>query len=184
MNAGNLGNCTSKENFIAIVDSLDNQELMRLLGQRMQPLRLAALGHAALLCNKHRTNEEVLRNCCECLHRHAVPSSSSSVSNSNSNVNVSAASNNKNSTKPTNVSAKEQIFMRKYLKIRQDVEASLQLLHRPEERHPTTLCYGLLALGSLTTWDLEAHKLFHLSHVVGQVMQVMKVHMQNSGVQE
>lgn len=74
--------------------------------------------------------------------------------------------------------------IRKYFKSRQGVEALLQALHPPEVRHPTTLCYGLLALGNLTAWDLEAHKQFRTSHGVVQVTQVMKVHSSNIGVQE
>lgn len=65
-----------------------------------------------------------------------------------------------------------------------DGEALLQAFHPPEVRHPTTLCYGLLALGNLTAWDLEAHKQFRNSHGVVQVTQVMKVHNQNGGMQE
>lgn len=60
----------------------------------------------------------------------------------------------------------------------------LQALHPPEVRHPTTLCYSLLALGNLTAWELEAHKQFLIDHGVLQVTQVMKVHSANIGVQE
>lgn len=167
----NMNSMSSKENFMAIVESVDKTDLMRLLGQRMQPLRLAALAHAALLSNKHRNDEEVLRNCCAYLHRLTVLSSSSSSGKTGGSGGHE-------------VSAKEQLSIRKYLKNRQGVKALLQALHPPEARHPTTLCYGLLALGNLTAWDLEAHKQFRNSHGVLQVTQVMKVHSQVSGVQE
>lgn len=168
----NTNSLNTKENFMAIVESVDKTDLMRLLGQRMQPLRLAALAHAALLSSKHRNDEEVLRNCCAYLHRLTVPTSSSSSGKTGGN----GASH--------EVSPKEQLTIRKYLKNRQGVEALLQALHPPEVRHPTTLCYGLLALGNLTAWDLDAHKQFRNSHGVVQVTQVMKVHSQISGVQE
>lgn len=181
-NSGTVG----QENFMGIVEALDKTGLMRLLAQRMQPLRLAALAHAALLSAKHRNDEEVLRNCCAYLHRLTVPSSSSSSSGvaSSSVAHRDGRKHHHGSGHGHEVSAKEQLSIRKYLKGRQGVEALLQALHPPEVRHPTTLCYGLLALGNLTAWDLEAHKQFRNSHGVVQVTQVMKVHSQNGGVQE
>lgn len=185
-----------KENFNMVVEGLDKPGLMRLLAQRMQPLRLTALAHAALLSPKHRNDEEILRNCCACLHRLTVPGSSSSsaaVSSSASVANSSVGHDGRHHHhhhhhhhhgNGSEVSAKEQLSIRKYLKARQGVEALLQALHPPEARHPTTLCYGLLALGNLTAWDLEAHKQFRNSHGVVQVTQVMKVHSKNGGVQE
>lgn len=167
---------SGKENFIAMVDSVDKNDLLRLLGQRMQPLRLAALAHAALLSARHRNDEEVLRNCCAYLHRLTVPSSSSSSAGAKGGKNQGGIGH--------EVSEKEQMSIWKYLKARQGVEALLQALHPPEVRHPTTLCYGLLALGNLTAWDQEAHKQFRNSHGVVQVTQVMKVHSENNGVQE
>lgn len=73
-----VGGSGGKENFTEIVDASEKADLMRLLAQRMQPLRLAALAHAAPLSPKHRNDEEVLRNCCAYLHRLTVPSGSSS----------------------------------------------------------------------------------------------------------
>lgn len=179
---------TSKENFVALVDSMDKKELLRSLTQRMQPLRLAAMAHAALLSLRHQNDEEVLRNCCAYLHRLTVPhgssSSQSTVSGHYRSGHQPDQHGHQSGSGGHDVTAKEQVSIRKYLKSRQGVEALLQALHPPEVRHPTTLCYGLLALGNLTAWDLEAHKQFRTNHGVLQVTQVMKVHSANIGVQE
>lgn len=184
---GSSLNGASKENFIALVDSMDKKELLRSLTQRMQSLRLAAMAHAALLSVRHRNDEEVLRNCCAYLHRLTVPhgsSSSQSTVSGRQRFGQTDEQGHQSSSGGHDVTAKEQVSIRKYLKSRQGVEALLQALHPAEVRHPTTLCYGLLALGNLTAWDLEAHKQFRTSHGVIQVVQVMKVHSSNIGVQE
>lgn len=183
------GAILARDNFISIVDSMEKTELLKALTQRMQPLRLAAMALAALLSVRHRNDEEVLRNCCAYLHRLTVPQGSSSSQSTASGQHHSSHPSGHQAAHQTSsgghdVSAKEQVSIRKYLKSRQGVEALLQALHPPESRHPTTLCYGLLALGNLTAWDLEAHKQFRSSHGVVQVTQVMKVHSANIGVQE
>ncbi|CDF38243.1 Serine/threonine protein kinase [Chondrus crispus] len=158
---------TPKENFGATVGGLDKAGLIRLFSQKMIPLRLAALAHASLISQRHRSEEEVLRNACAILHRLTVPRCSTPSKNSSEEI-----------------SAKEQLTIRKYLKGNQGVEALLQAMHPPRHRHPTTLSYALLAIGNLTAWDLEAHKQFRSSHGVVQVTQVMQSHIGNAGVQE
>lgn len=156
-----------KEDYPATVGGLNKGGLIRLFSQKMVPLRLAALAHATLVSPKHRNDEELLRNSCAILHRLTVPGSSSQSKNS-----------------VQEISPKEQLSIRKYLKSNQGVEALLQAMHPPRGRHPTTLSYALLALGNLTAWDLEAHKQFRNSHGVVQVTQVMRSHSGNAGVQE
>lgn len=159
--------CGPKEDFQATVEALEKVELMRLLSQRMAPLRLAGLAHASLISPKHRCEEELLRNSCAILHRLTVPGNSSQSKNNNQEI-----------------SLKEQNSIKKYLKSSHGVEALLQALHPPHVRHPTTLSYGLLALGNLTASDGEARKMFRSAHGVLLVTKVMKTHIQNSGVQE
>lgn len=156
-----------REDYRATVGALDKARLIRLFSQKMVPLRLAALAHASLISPKHRNEEELLRNSCAILHRLTVPGNSSQSKNS-----------------VQEISPKEQLSIRKYLKSNQGVEALLQAMHPPRNRHPTTLSYALLALGNLTAWDLEAHKQFRNSHGVVQVTQVMRSHIGNAGVQE
>lgn len=156
-----------KEDYQATVGGLDKVGVIQLFAQKMPPLRLAALAHATLTSPKHRNEEELLRNSCAILHRLTVPSNTPQSKN---NV--------------QEISPKDQLSIRKFLKSSQGVEALLQAMHPPRMRHPTTLSYALLALGNLTAWDLEAHKQFRTSHGVIQITQVMKAHLQNAGVQE
>lgn len=156
----------SKEDFAATVNELDKVGLLRLFAQRMPPLRQAALALAALHSSKHRLDEESLRHSCAILHRLTVPNNAAQKSNGQE------------------VSPKGQLGIRRYLKSAHAVEALLQALHPPQIRHPTTLSYGLLALGNLTAWDLEAHKQFRSAHGVLQITNVMKTHAKNAGVQE
>ena len=157
----------TKEDYQTTVNTLSKRGVLELLSQRMPPLRLAAVANAALQSPEHRNEEEVLRNACAVLHRLTVPGNSSQPKN---NV--------------QEISAREQLSIRKYLKSTQGVEALLQAMHPPQARQSTTLSYALLALGNLTAWDLEAHKHFRTAKGVSQITKVMKVHIKNNGVQE
>lgn len=182
------GGGSMRENYLSLVDSMDKTQLLEALSQRMPPLRLAAISLAGLLSSKHRDDEDVLRNCCLRLHRLTVPQGTSSSQSTASGYQHSGYQGDYQAGRHTSggngVTEKEQGSIRKYLKSRQGVEALLQALHPPQVRHPTTLCYGLLALGNLTAWDLEAHRQFRNSHGVVQVVHVMKSHSENEGVQE
>ena len=155
-----------KEDYELTVKQQDKSGLLRLFSQRMPSLRLAALALAALRNPKHRLDEEILRHSCAILHRLTVPSRTAQKSGAE------------------DVSMKGQLSIRRYLKSSQAIEALLQALHPPQLRHPTTLSYGLLAVGNLTAWDLEAHKQFRNAHGVLQITNVMKTHSKNGGVQE
>lgn len=157
-----------KEDFQGTVNALDKAGVIHLFGQKMLPLRLAALANATLLSPKHRNEEELLRNSCAILHRLTVPSAAPQQSKNNGQ----------------DISSKDQLSIRKYLKSGQGVEALLQAMHPPRQRHPTTLSYALLALGNLTAWDLDSLKQFRNSQGVIQITQVMKAHIRNVGVQE
>lgn len=156
-----------KDDYLAIVRGMEKDEVLRTLAQRAHPLRLAGLAHATLVCKKHSFDEEVLRNACAILHRLTVPS---------------GAAETKNDVKE--VSAKEQLSIRKYLKSNDGVHAMLHALRPPGERHPTTLSYAMLALGNLTAWDLDAHKQFRDSDGVPLLVEVMELHGRNMGVLE
>lgn len=156
-----------KEDYKATVDRLDKTSVIQLFAQKMPLLRLAGLAHATLISKKHRNEEELLRNSCSILHRLTVPSNSAQSKNS-----------------VQEISPKDQLSIRKFLKSNQGVDALLQAMYPPPIRHPTTLSYALLALGNLTAWDLDAHKQFRTSQGVIQIVQVMKTYSKIVGVQE
>lgn len=153
------------EDYQATVDKLDKAGLLAVLQQRMAPIRLAGLAHAALVSPKHRCEEEILRNLCAALHRLTVPTKGSAKSG-------------------TEVSQKDQQSVRRYLKSARAVEALLHAMHPPRARHPTTLSYGLLALGNLTALDLESHKQFRGSQGVGLLTEAMRTFQDHAGIQE
>ncbi|PXF42039.1 Serine/threonine-protein kinase HT1 [Gracilariopsis chorda] len=155
------------EDFARTVDSLDKDGLMQLFAERMAPLRLAALAHAALISDKYSAEEEIIRNSCAILHKLTVLENQTSQKNS-----------------VHSLSSKEQLSIRKYLTAMHGVDALLSVLHPPEKRHPTTLSYCFLALGNLNAWDLEARRQFRNSHGVLHIAEVMVVHRNNNGVQE
>ncbi|KAI0565913.1 Serine/threonine protein kinase [Gracilaria domingensis] len=156
-----------KEDFCETVNSMDKDGLMHLFAERMAPLRLAALAHAALISDKHCGEEEVMRNSCAILHKLTVLESQSPQKNNQQSL-----------------SSKEQLSIRKYLTSMRGIDALLSVLHPPERRHPTTLSYCFLALGNLNAWDVEARRQFRNSHGVLHIAEVMVVHRNNSGVQE
>jgi serine/threonine protein kinase len=149
----------------AMVADLSTAELLSLLSQRSQPMRLAALALAALESPAHAADEEVLRAACALLHRLTVPAGYGGADGKS-------------------VTAMEQLTIRKFLKSNGGVDALLRVLKRPETRHPTTLSYSLLALGNVTAWDLDAHKQFRNSSGVAHISDCMRHHAGNPGVEE
>ncbi len=155
-----------KEDFCALVDRLDKEDLLRTLAKRTSPMRLAGLAHAALSSKIHNKDEEVLRNGCAILHRLTVPSGSGDTNDVHE------------------VGAKEQLNIRKFLKSNGGVQVLLNALQPPRNRHATTLSYAMLALGNLTAWDLDAHKQFREADGVALVAKVMRTHQNHMGVHE
>lgn len=147
------------------VSHMSNGELLSTLSQRSNFPRVATVALAALECPRHRLNEEIVRNACAVLHQLTVPMGGSSRDS-------------------RCVSAKEQIVIRKYLKSNHGVAALLRVIRVPNNHHPTTLSYALLALGNLTAWDLDAHKDFRESDGVTCISDCMVQHSDNMGVQE
>lgn len=154
-----------EDNLDVVVANMKTNEVLAALSQRSPPARLAGLALAALSCEKHCGEEEVLRNSCALLHRLTVPSNSSSKS-------------------PREVSPREQLVIRRYLKSNGAVGALLRLMDSPHLRHPTTLSYALLAVGNLTAWDLDAHAQFRAGDGVPKVAACMNQYKDNMGVQE
>lgn len=155
-----------KDDYMELVKGWNKEELLRNLAKRAHPMRLAGLAHAALSCEPHNEDEEVLRNGCAILHRLTVPSGSGE----SNDVHV--------------VPAKEQLQIRRFLKTNQGVQVLLNALQPPRSRHATTLSYAMLALGNLTAWDLDAHKQFREADGVALVAKVMRTHSKNMGVYE
>jgi hypothetical protein len=147
------------------VENLSTDELLALLSQRSKPPRLASLALKALRSERHNRNEEVLRNAAALLHRLTLPPGN-------------AGSDSKD------VSAKEQLVIRKFLKSHEAVFYLLEVLNPPQARHATTLSYTLLALGNLIAWDLDAHRQFRDGRGVGRVALCMSSFPENTGIQE
>jgi hypothetical protein len=156
---------TSEEERPIAVGKLTTEELLSLLSQRSKPPRLATLALKSLQSDKHNRNEEVLRNAAALLHRLTVPPGSAGPESKD-------------------VSAKEQIAIRKYLKSNGAIFALLHIMKAQQSRHPTTLCYALLAIGNLIAWDLDAHKQFRESDGVASVALCLRHFPDSLGIQE